>query len=88
MRHIFQHKSKIPGEPSSSVTATRDVIGWAKDIAGALEYIHGQGIVHRDLKLENILVSLELELLASRTSYSLFLTLSFSSLFFDLIPVL
>ncbi|PFX15339.1 Mitogen-activated protein kinase kinase kinase 12 [Stylophora pistillata] len=59
MRHIFRQKSIIPSEPSSSVTATRDVIGWAKDIADALEYIHGQGIVHRDLKLENILLSLE-----------------------------
>ena len=57
MKHIFHDKSKIPGESSSSVTATRDVIGWAKQISDALEYIHRQGIVHRDLKLENILVS-------------------------------
>ena len=56
MRYIFRHKSNIPGK-SSAATAARDVIGWAKDIADALEYIHRQGIVHRDLKLENILVS-------------------------------
>ena len=56
MRHIFWHESNIPGK-SATATAARDVIGWAKDIADALEYIHRQGIVHRDLKLENILVS-------------------------------
>ena len=56
LRHIFRHEGNIPGK-SSTATATRDVIGWAKDIANALEYIHRQGIVHRDLKLENILVS-------------------------------
>ena len=56
MRYIFRHESNIPGK-SSTATAARDVIGWSKDIADALEYIHRQGIVHRDLKLENILVS-------------------------------
>ena len=56
MRHIFRHRRNIPGR-SSTATAARDVIGWAKDIADALDYIHRQGIVHRDLKLENILVS-------------------------------
>ena len=56
MRHIFRHESNNPGK-SSTATAARNVIGWAKDIADALEYIHRQGIVHRDLKLENILVS-------------------------------
>ncbi|XP_058949859.2 dual serine/threonine and tyrosine protein kinase-like isoform X1 [Pocillopora verrucosa] len=58
LRHIFRHEDNIPGK-SSTATATRDVIGWAKDIANALEYIHRQGIVHRDLKLENILLSQE-----------------------------
>ena len=56
MRHIFRHERNIPGR-SSTATAARDVIGWAKDIADALEYIHRHGNVHRDLKLENILVS-------------------------------
>ena len=56
MRHIIRHESNIPAK-SPTTTAARDVIGWAKDIANALEYIHRQGIVHRDLKLENILVS-------------------------------
>ena len=57
MRHIFRHERNIPGKSSTAASAARDVIGWAKDIADALKYIHRQGIVHRDLKLENILVS-------------------------------
>ena len=56
MRHIYRDENNKPGK-SSTATAARDVIGWAKDIADALEYIHRHGIVHRDLKLENILVS-------------------------------
>ena len=69
MRHIFRHERNIPGR-SSTATAARDVIGWAKDIANSLEYIHRQGIVHRDLKLENILVSSKLGVLVMVTIFN------------------
>ena len=58
MKHIFNHRNNIPGQ-SSTPTAARNVIRWAIDIANALEFIHSQGIVHRDFKLENMLVSRE-----------------------------
>ena len=57
MRYIFRNRENIPGVSSIPSTAERNVIRWAKDIANALNFIHKQGIVHRDLKLENILVS-------------------------------
>ncbi len=53
-KHIL-HKN-IPGLPSSTALTDRNTIRWAKDIADALEFVHKQGFVHRDLKLENILV--------------------------------
>ena len=57
MRHIFLNPMNIPGRTSVSTrSAYRNTIQWAKDIASALEFIHCQTIVHRDLKLENILV--------------------------------
>ena len=53
--HIFGHPESIPGKSENSAV-TREVCRWAKEITTALNYIHKQGVVHRDFKLENILV--------------------------------
>jgi len=56
-RHIFLNPKNIPAKvPSSTSSTERTTIRWAKDIVNGLEYIHKQGYIHRDLKLENILV--------------------------------
>ena len=54
-RHIFEHQESIPGKSRDSAVI-RGVCQWVKEITDALTYIHEQGVVHRDLKLENILV--------------------------------
>ena len=56
MRHIFKNPKNIPATLPSSTPTDKTTIRWAKDISNGLEYIHKQGYVHRDLKLENILV--------------------------------
>ena len=33
------------------------ILGWFTELASAIDYIHGQGVVHRDIKLGNVLLS-------------------------------
>ena len=55
-------KTEIFDNPQAAPAKARshDVFGevcrWAREITDALAFIHKQGVVHRDLKLENILV--------------------------------
>ena len=52
--HIFGNDSRIPWKTPK---AAADTFRWTWQILDALEFIHSKNIVHRDLKLDNILVS-------------------------------
>ena len=41
---------------SDGATDEAQIAGWYRDLAESLTYIHGKGIVHRDVSLENVLV--------------------------------
>ena len=53
--HIFKNDECIPWKTASAAANT---FQWTKQILDALEFMHSKDVVHRDLKLENILVSL------------------------------
>ena len=52
--HIFKNDNCVPWKTASAMTNT---LQWTKQILDALEFIHGEEVVHRYLKLDNILVS-------------------------------
>ena len=53
--HIFRELESTPGR-SENATTVEEVRHWVKQIIDGLAHIHELGVVHRDLKLENILV--------------------------------
>ena len=52
--YIFKNKERIPWKTKKAAALT---FKWSKQILDALEFIHSKEIVHRDLKLDNVLVS-------------------------------
>jgi len=52
--HIFKDKKNVPWETKNAAVNTCQ---WGSDILDALKFIHSKKIVHRDLKLDNVLVS-------------------------------
>ena len=57
--YIFENETYIPWKTASAVTAT---CRWIKEILDALEFIHSKVMVHRNLKLDNVLVSLSVHI--------------------------
>ena len=53
--HIFKNPSSVPGRSEEPAVVMKTCL-WVKEITDALAFIHEKGIIHRDLKLENILV--------------------------------
>ena len=53
--HILRHPDKVPAT-CTDPRNKRLVLRWAIEIMDGLRFIHQEELVHRDLKLENVLV--------------------------------
>jgi len=52
---IFNHPEAAPAK-TTNPDILKEVCRWAKEITSGLRFLHSQGFIHRDLKLDNILV--------------------------------
>ena len=52
---IMSHPENAPARSEDAAVRT-NVLLWAMQILDAMCYVHGQRFVHRDLKLDNLLV--------------------------------
>ena len=52
---IFDHPEAVLAK-TNNADVFKEVCRWAKEITAALAFMHKEGYVHRDLKLDNILV--------------------------------
>ena len=53
---MTSHPENAPARLSKEPIGNK-VLNWALQVLDALCYIHSKGFVHRDLKLDNLLVS-------------------------------
>jgi eukaryotic-like serine/threonine-protein kinase len=53
----FEGESLYERQQRERRLSLRDALGIARDVAAALAYAHGRGVLHRDVKPENILLS-------------------------------
>ena len=53
---VTSHPENSPARLSKKPIRNK-VLNWALQVLDALRYIHSEGFVHRDLKLDNLLVS-------------------------------